>query len=274
MRQVGLHLRFIDNLLPLLHKAIMLKLPLFQCFLTVQRTGALMAPTDAEVEQFVGLRRQYGGDLYLHISYHANACEPYGLHRIQKELMLARRLEFTHAVLHPGSGKWCGDKERGIRVLVKTLNVLTQTDDTPLLLLENSAHGSLSVGGDMADFAAIAQGLKRPERVKFCVDTAHAFSYGYNLADDQEQDRFIALLEDCLGIEHIALIHLNDTMQQCGSLIDQHHIIGQGRIGSRALKRFCLHPKLCRIPLLLELPLVPEEQEREIYNQVCSWHES
>jgi deoxyribonuclease-4 len=265
MRAIGLHLRLVDNPFDVLHKARALKLPIFQTFLTQNSTKKLATFSSQEMEQFAQLARENFTNLYLHVSYHANACEPMGVHVLRKELALAKKLGFTHAVLHPGSGKWCGDKEQAIGVLVSALNTVIREVEGITLVLENSAHGALSVGGDLYDFARVLDGLEHSHAVQFCIDTAHAYAYGYNLADDKEQDVFVQMLDRAVSITRVGLIHLNDTTKGLGKNLDQHEVMGRGNIGRAALLRFAQQPSLRHIPIILELPVLTDEEEKQIY---------
>jgi len=247
-------------------KAIRLQLPIFQSFLVKQTTGKLVYLSKKEIEQFLELSAHR--ERYIHISYHANICEPQGIYTLKKELGLAQRLGFSGAVLHAGSGKWCGDKQQGMQVLVQTLNTIIEEGFDIPLLLENTAHGNFSVGSDITDFAQVLSDVRYPKKIKFCIDTAHAYVFGYDIAHEQAQEEFIALLDKLIGIDTIALIHLNDTTQSLGSQRDQHQVIGQGNIGALPLQRFAMHPKLAHIPLILEMPPLPEEQELIYYNQL------
>ncbi len=113
--------------------------------------------------------------------------------------------------------------------------------------------------------------LDQPEKVGFCIDTAHAYAFGYNVADEQEQDAFIDLIGKTIGFDALSLIHLNDTKELLSSKRDRHDIIGQGMIGAHHLKRFMHHPKLVSVPVLLELPSLPEEEQKAILHTVNSW---
>lgn len=267
MRLVGLQLRVTDNLLPVLEKARSLELPIFQCFLLNSATGRMLAMSPEVREKCVQLIREFKNS-YFHISYYGNPCDPEGIMFLRRELELGKSLGFTAAILHPGSAKWCGDKEQGIRVLVDTLNSLLADERTNIpIYLENSAHGKLSIGGDLNDFTAILNQIKYPELVRVCIDTAHAYVYGYDLVDEARYINFITLLANAIGFDKIALLHLNDTVQPLGSFLDKHAIIGQGNIGTQALVRFAQHPSLAQVPIILELPAVTDEEELNAYRQ-------
>jgi deoxyribonuclease-4 len=274
-RLVGLHIRFYEDLFAVAFKAMRLNLPIFQCFLVDQVTGRLIDFTAKQIRQFITLREKHFQHLYAHISYQANLCMPggKGLRILQREMTLAKKLAFTHVVVHPGSAKQCTTKEEGIDNLVRTLNTILASELDLIIVLENTAHGNWAVGSDFTDFVTIRQKLDYPEKVMFCVDTAHAYCYGYPIVEEDEQKKFMALLETTLGLYAIALIHLNDTQQPCGLKIDQHALLGKGNIGVTALKRFVMQECLRTIPLIMELPTIDEDEEKKVYDQVLQWHQ-
>lgn len=275
LRHIGLHLRLTSTLSELIEKAVRLKLDLFQCFLVLQSSGRLIVPTNEDAQHFLTLRRQYFKDVILHGSYWINLASIYNTkhYSMDREIALAKKLAFNYIVLHAGSAKGGRNKYDGIDAVVRVLNTACVKDPDIHFVLENAAFGNLSVGGDIEDFALILKKLDRPEKLLFCIDTAHAHSYGYDVHSEAGQEQFIQLLATAIGIERIALLHLNDTKQIMGSKRDQHDILGQGLLGVEALRRFAMHPNLAHIPLLLELPDVPEEKETEILAIVRSWHE-
>ena len=276
MSNVGLHLRLGKRLIDLVHKACRFNLSFFQCFLVLQETGRLLQLKDAEIKSFVQLRRQYFNQLYLHGSYWINlsSITYNGYRALERELTIAKKLEFTHMILHPGFAKGAEKKSEGIRALARALNRLLKREQDITIVLENTTHGNLSIGSDILDFKQVLQQLNQPEKIAFCIDTSHAYSFGYDMVPDQEQDLFINFLESTIGIDRIILIHLNDSKKKLGSRVDQHAAIGEGYIGKKPLKRFMLHPKLRHIPVLLELPILAENQEHALLKEVRTWRGS
>ena len=175
-------------------------------------------------------------------------------------------------ILHPGSATGARSKQDGIDKLARSLNQVMKYEREIKIVLENTTHAKLSVGSDITDFQLLYEKLEYPERISFCIDTAHAYSYGYDLQESGKRNEFINLLETILGINNISLIHLNDTDQPCGSRIDKHALIGEGTIGEDALKKFALDPRLAHIPLILEPPVLPEEQEDAMLQKIRTWH--
>jgi apurinic endonuclease APN1 len=274
VRGIGLHLRVIQNLFEVARKAVHLKLPFFQCFLIAHGTKEYIALEKNQVADFVSFVQTHFAALYVHGSYKINLANPQKKnHRLFfHELALAKQLGFTHMVLHPGSINGEYVKMDGIDAVARTLNTALKKEDSLTFVLENTAHRGNSIGSDLHDFHVIRQKIDKPERVQFCIDTAHAYAYGYNIKEVQEQQQFIQLLEETVGIENIALIHLNDTLESLGSYKDRHTILGSGTIGELPLKNFILSKQLANIPALLELPLLEGFKEEEILNIVRRWH--
>ncbi len=268
-----MHIRIQSSIVQLLEKAELLQLPFFQCFFVRQETGKLVGVSAQEVRLFLDMRRLYFQDLFCHGSYWINLASlgNNGYLSFEREITLAKRLEFTHFLLHPGTAKGAMSKIQGIDALAVCLNEIIKKEQDITIVLENTCHGKLAVGSDILDFKLLLEKIDIPERIRFCIDTAHAHSFGYNIIDNQEQDDFIALLDATIGLQHIALIHLNDTTEKCGSRTDRHAIPGEGMIGMTALARFAQHPQLRTIPLLLELPEVSVEQEQLALQHIYDW---
>jgi len=271
--RLGLHIRIQSSIVQILEKAHELDLPFFQCFFVRQETGKIIGVSAEEVRLFLKIRRERYQDLFCHGSYWINLASlgNNGYYSLRNEIELAKRLEFTHFLLHPGTAKGAVDKSQGIRALASCLNDIVSKEQDITILLENTCHGKLAVGSDILDFKLLLEQLDMPERIGFCIDTAHAYSFGYNIADDDCQDEFILLLEKTIGLQSIKLIHLNDIHDRLGSRMDRHSIAGEGKIGKSALARFALHPSLQHIPLLLELPDISLDHERLVLENVRLW---
>jgi deoxyribonuclease-4 len=86
------------------------------------------------------------------------------------------------------------------------------------------------------------------------------------------QHDFITLIDETIGLDMVELLHLNDAIHACGSRIDKHALLGHGTIGITALQSFALHPRLATIPLILDLPSLPIEQDNAMLSLARSWH--
>lgn len=269
--RVGAHIRMRKSLKELMHRAELLELPFFQCFFVLQESGKLIRLSHHDIAEFIKNNHMRIQSSFCHISYWVNLSSlgNNGFNQLCREIHFAQHLGFTHFVMHAGTAKGATSRMQGVDALAAALNNLFKRERDIVLLLENSSHGNLAVGSDITDFKALLEKIDEPERLNFCIDTAHAYSFGYDVVNEQE--KFIELLASTIGFEKIKLIHLNDSAEKLGSCIDRHAVIGKGRIGSEALKRFVLHPELKHIPLLLELPELAVEDELLVLNEVRNW---
>jgi len=273
MRSIGLHLRLQDSFLAIVKQAHELHLPIFQCFFIGQNNQESMQIPDEEVEIFLKDYRASFSSLYLHGSYWINLANTRSSrHKVFfREYDLAQKLAFDYMILHPGAATGARNRTEGIDALARFLNTVCAQEMHIKLVLENTAHAGISIGGNLQDFKQLLEKLDHPERIFFCVDTAHAYSYGYDVHDAVLRESFIQELGTILGYERIVLLHLNDTKERLGSRIDKHEIPGQGNIGADALRVFVADKRLAHANIILELPVLASQQELQVYQKVVDW---
>ncbi len=163
--------------------------------------------------------------------------------------------------VHTGSHRGAGVRAGIDRLARGVATVLAQVDDGPdaaRLVLENSAGGGSPVGVTVEELGEVAETAARlgvpPERLGFCIDTAHAWASGYRLSEPDEVDALLARFDERIGLDRLAMIHLNDSKTECGSRLDRHEHIGAGRIGERGMARVLTHPALRHVPTYIETP--------------------
>jgi len=93
------------------------------------------------------------------------------------------------------------------------------------------------------------------------MDTCHLNDAGYDITDF---DKILEEFDKIIGLENLYAIHLNDSMNICGSHKDRHAKIGEGNIGLEAITRIINHPKLRNLPFFLETPNELEGYAKEI----------
>ena len=279
-RKIGLHLRITSTLEDMVRSAIDLKLNLFQFFLINQSNNTYITLTAKEKLFFTRHRARFS-DLFIHSSYWINlaAAQPsvfnHSKKLLKREIAAAKTLNIPYLVIHPGSAKGHqtstndpDGKIAGIKTTAHMLNSLLKSEYDVQILLENTAHGKKTIGNDLEDFMYIKEELYYPEKVGFCFDTAHAFSYGYNLAP---QEDFIKVLDKTMGLTQIKLIHFNDTYDIQGSMQDRHADPGSGNIGKETLQNILNHESLRKIPTIIEAPEHSHTQHRLLLTEITSW---
>ena len=160
-------------------------------------------------------------------------------------------------VLHPGS---CLDAgvDAGTAQIVKGLNqVLDQNEDDVFIALETMAGKGSEIGRSFEELARIYDGVHKKERLRVCFDTCHVNDAGYDLSHDYEG--VFQHFDEVLGLGQIAVFHINDSMNPCGTHKDRHANIGKGYLGEEVLKKLVHDPRFEEIPKILETPWLCEE---------------
>lgn len=240
----------------------------FAFFTRNPRGGAAKAIDPADIERFEVACKEIGiGTIVAHGSYTINPCSAkesvreFALQALTDDLA---RMEFTPGQLfnmHPGSHTGQGI-EVGIDQIAETLNQVITPDQTTTLLLETMAGKGSEVGSTFEELAAIRERMDHPEKVGVCLDTCHVWDAGYDIKDDL--DGVLARFDDTIGLEHLKALHINDSLNGCGSHKDRHARIGEGEIGADALARVLEHPTLQGLPCILETPNELDGYAREI----------
>jgi deoxyribonuclease-4 len=134
--------------------------------------------------------------------------------------------------------------------------------DATMVVLENSAGGGHGLGTDVAELAEIADAVAASgipdDRVGFCLDAAHAWGAGIDLANPDATDAFLADFDARIGLHRLVMVHLNDSKSERGSRNDRHEHVGAGRIGEVGLAHLLRHPALAHATYFLETPGMDE----------------
>ncbi len=55
-------------------------------------------------------------------------------------------------------------------------------------------------------------------------------------------------VERVLGLEHVRVLHVNDSKAAAGSKLDRHEHLGRGTIGREGFAAFLSHPAWASVP--------------------------
>lgn len=169
------------------------------------------------------------------------------------DLHFCRDIGGGGVIFHLGSHPlgWSGKKRADMMHAFKRIFAATPADT--ILAIENSAGSGSSVAGKLEVFSQIQSDIAE-SRLRFCIDTAHAFAYGYDLSSANGSDAFISQVEASIGWSSVIAIHLNDSKVPCGSKKDRHENIGEGAIGEIGFTHVLNNQLLSEVPLILETP--------------------
>ena len=207
--------------------------------------------------------------IFVHMPYLPNLSSPnkkiydQSVDVLIDELNRCNALEIPFLVAHLGSHQGEGIK-KGVEQLVHAcLHAIksTSVENTVSILLENSAGQKNTVASDFGELRIILDKLydynssSTKDRFGICLDTCHAFASGYDLTSDEAVNETMDKFDSQVGLQHLKLIHLNDSKDKFFSRRDRHEHIGLGQIGEVGFEAFLKHKSHRNTPLIMETPI-------------------
>ena len=265
--RVGIHLNVAHGLMRAARRARQIGATALQIFSDNPTAWRRRPEPPVDAAQFIAFCEQHGiAPVAIHASYLINlagTAEPFAQQSLEGLRHEVRRAPDYGASLvntHIGSHRGVGEKAGLTRIGTVVSAVLADAPPGVRLVLENSAGGGDTLGSRIEELAAILDAVGGSSaQLAFCLDTAHLWGAGYDISTPDGVvavlDRFDALI----GLDRLALIHLNDSKSGLGSRSDRHEHLGAGRIGSAGLAAFLRDPRLPgRTTLVMETPGVDE----------------
>lgn len=234
--------------------------------------------SDEEVKLFRRIRRQTKiSPVVIHANYLINlaAADPIMLQKsresFREELERGILLGADYLVVHPGSARGACEAD-GIRTCSESLKVAARGLNLGKLqiLLENTAGQGECIGHRFEHLRELMD--RCPElSLAVCFDTAHAFTAGYDLREQDGLEALIERIQKTVKTTKIRAVHFNDSRVEYNSRVDRHWHIGEGHIGTEALRRVARHPKLTQAAFILETPYVDPRVDVQNLNKLRSF---
>jgi deoxyribonuclease-4 len=217
---------------------------------------------EKEIERFHQRREETGiQPVVTHASYLINLGSPKddlwekSINALTIELERCEVLGIPHLVLHPGAHMGEGE-EAGIARVSAALDRAHQAlpDHKVKVALELTAGQGSALGRTFEELAAIRSSCRQPERLVVCFDTCHALAAGYDFRSESGYQDMMAQFEQVIGLDKLAVMHINDSKTDLASHVDRHTHIGEGYIGLQPFGFFINDSRLEALPFLLETP--------------------
>jgi deoxyribonuclease-4 len=239
-----------------------------------QWRGGRIDPQAAE--EFAAERAARGfGPMFTHTSYLINlaATDPEmrekSIVALADELVRGSMLRADGVVSHIGADS-AGDPDAAVRrigtAIVEAFDRAGGSGSATRLLLENTAGAGTTFGSTFAEISACIQEADLPSaRLGVCLDTCHAFAFGYRVDTAQGWSEIVAEIARTTGVERLGLIHANDCKFAVGEKRDRHEWIGDGFIGHEGFSAMVCVPELAGVPIVTEMPgEVPDKDEMNV----------
>lgn len=217
--------------------------------------------SEEDAEEFRAERLEAGIDpTVFHSIYLVNMAAPVeqvfkrSVGSLASALGKAEQLGIAAVVTHIGNHKGEGETFGVTRIAEAVTQVFDRAPGEAMLLLETTAGAGTSIGNSFGQFGEVFEIAGRPGRLGFCLDTCHVFAAGYDISTAAGVDSVLEELDRFIGLERLKLLHMNDSKGDCGSHLDRHEHIGEGKIGPGAFRYMVNHPVLKGLPAIVELP--------------------
>ncbi|HVO98887.1 MAG TPA: deoxyribonuclease IV [Bryobacteraceae bacterium] len=263
--RIGLHTSIAGSLERSALTAAELGANTFQIFSSSPRQWKASVPSAPAIKLLNNARKEYDlTPLVIHDNYLINlasadeAIRAKSIEAFRGELVRAIAIGAEYLVAHPGNYK--GQTiEQGIFHFLQGVAASAEglKFDKLMLLVECTVGAGAQIGGRLEELHVIreyaAQMTHLP--VGFCLDTCHLLASGYDISTEAGLKKTVGEADRILGLEHVHVIHANDSKGALGSHIDRHEHIGQGKIGFDGFRRILTHPKLRQKAFILETPV-------------------
>jgi deoxyribonuclease-4 len=176
---------------------------------------------------------------------------------LEKEIIRTAAMGSDVLVLHPGSHVGAGVKA-GTDQIVKGLNMVLTADTPVYIALETMAGKGSEIGRSFEELRAIYDGCKHPKKLRVCFDTCHVNDAGYDIVHDY--DGVMEQFDRTLGLDQIAVFHINDSKNERGAAKDRHENFGKGYIGKEALMQVIRDKRFADVPKILETPYLKDPE--------------
>ncbi len=255
---IGCHLSSAKGFAAMAEDALKINANTFQFFTRNPRGSRAKAIDPKDVATFLSMSREQGMGVFVaHAPYTLNACSKeehtreFALQTMADDLARMEYLPGNLYNFHPGCHVGQG-AQAGIEMIAELLNKILKPEQQTTVLLETMAGKGTEVGGTFEELRQIIDRVELKDKVGVCLDTCHIHDAGYDIVHNL--NGVIEGFDRVVGLGRLKAIHLNDSLNPCGSHKDRHAKIGEGHIGLEALANVINHPKLQGRPVCLETP--------------------
>jgi len=277
--RIGIHTSIAGSYVNALESARKLGCNALQIFSASPRMwqGGPARIPEADRAAFRARREELGlGPLVVHANYLINlaATQPMlrtrSIQAFHDEIVRSISLGADFLVVHPGA-RGEARVEQAVRTIIESVKQAAKRVQLGNLriLIENTAGMGSAAGARLEEVGAIVDGLAALG-AGACLDTAHLFAAGYDIATEAGLEKTITRIDGTIGLERVFVFHVNDSKIALGGRVDRHAHIGEGKIKAEAFARMLQHPRLGCDPatglpgrvFLLETPIEDPGDDR------------
>ena len=170
------------------------------------------------------------------------------------EMERAGQLGLDRLNFHPGSHLQKVTEEECLNTIAESLNITLDKTSGVTAVLEITAGQGSNVGYTFEHLRYIIDRVEDKSRIGVCIDTAHAYSAGYELKTAPGFEEVFRKFDELIGFSYLKGMHINDSKKEFLSRVDRHESLGKGTIEWDLFARIMKDPRFDGMPLILETP--------------------
>ena len=170
------------------------------------------------------------------------------------EMQRCEQLGLDRLNFHPGSHLNQTSEEKCLKTIAESVNIALDKTRGVTAVIENTAGQGTNMGHTFEQIKFIIDHIEDRERVGVCIDTAHAYSAGYDLKTPEGYKKSFEQFDRIIGFGLLKGMHINDSKKEIGTRVDRHNPIGEGTLGEDVFVRIMSDGRFDGIPIILETP--------------------
>lgn len=212
--------------------------------------------------------------MFVHSPYALNFAKdpaaeaPYWIDALWKELKIAQAMGAEGSVLHMGKAVKLAVEDAEKFFYDNLSSVIERMENAKMtvkLFIETSTGQGTelypTLEGSLDPLARFFSQFSKKQRkhLGICVDTCHVFAAGYDISSPAKAKRFWEEFDEKIGIEHLGVVHINNSLKPLQSKVDRHAMLLHGKIDVQGLREFARMAMTHGVPLVLETPTCFED---------------
>lgn len=170
------------------------------------------------------------------------------------EMQRAGQLGLDRLNFHPGSHLQKVTEEQCLKTIAESVNITLDKTRGVTAVLEITAGQGSNVGYSFDHLKFIIDRVEDKDRIGICIDTAHAFSAGYELKTAEGFAEVFREFNEIIGFKYLRGMHINDSKKEFQSRVDRHESLGKGTLDWDLFTRIMKDSRFNDMPLILETP--------------------
>jgi len=264
---LGHHICVESKFVNIVDTAIQSGADVFQVFLGSPQSYKIKRKSKEELIEVYQKAKDNNIKILIHANFMLNFCNPVNsfIHKSAVKILVGDLedsivLDAIGVVVHMGKNVKklnISNEEALDNYVLGIKSVLEKSPGESTIVLETGAGQGTEICTSIEELGILRRMFTEQEqsRLKFCIDTCHIFSAGYDLSNTRYVRFLEGHIQENLGWENVVAIHLNDSKQEVDCHVDRHADIGRGFINIEGLMEFVRICNNYNIPLILETPV-------------------